>query len=69
MGLHVYMYLYSVCSVHIFTLVTIVLFPSDCFAFCGQAGHISFDLPFTEFLPKVQRVSFSAEVSYSVRQF
>ena len=36
---------------------------SDRLAFCGQSGHISVELPFTEFLPKVQRVGFSAQVS------
>ena len=31
-------------------------------AFCGKTGHISFELPLTEFLPDEQKVYFSAHV-------
>ena len=32
-------------------------------AFCGRTGHLAFEFPFTEFLPKEQRVTFTAHVS------
>lgn len=34
-------------------------------AFCGSSGHISFGLPFTEYIPLKQLVHFSAKVSES----
>ena len=35
-------------------------------AFCGSTGHISFHLPFTEYIPLQQKIHFSAKVSLHV---
>ncbi len=35
-------------------------------AFCGSTGHISFHLPFTEYIPVQQKIHFSAKVSLLV---
>lgn len=45
------------------SLYTYILLCLERLAFCGKAGHISFELPFTTFLPNQQKVLFSAHVS------
>ncbi len=45
-------------------LFILLLFVSSArLAFCGRTGHMSVEFPFTDYLPKEQRVNFTAHVS------
>lgn len=43
-----------VCKINFFT---------ERLAFCGKSGHLSLDMPFTEFAPDEQKIFFCAHVS------
>ena len=61
---HLHVFTYTISSVVILLFIHHIFYLSiACIAVCGKTGHLSFEFPFTEFIPQEQLINFAAHVS------